>query len=281
MVRGIAWLVIALLMGATPALADSNQPVLIGTTPVFLDDQAMFLDRWRKYMERRLGRPVGFVQRGSYRDITNLILAGKLDFAWVCGPPYIANRANMILAAVPVFKGKPLYQSYLIVPATDKTTAGFADLKDKVYAFSDPDSNSGWVAPQAEMRRLQLNPATLFKKSFFTWAHKKAVEAVAVGIAQGGSVDGYVWETLNVLHPELTAKTRIVWKSPEYGFPPIIARRSIAREEFRRMQVLLVGMKDDPEGRALLKELNLDGFTPGNDRLFDGIERNMKLVSAG
>jgi phosphonate transport system substrate-binding protein len=279
--RRIKWVVIALLLSTIPALADSTRPVLIGTTPVFLDDQANFLDQWRKYMGQRLGRPVAFVQRGSYRDITDLILAGKLDFAWVCGPPYIANRANMILAAVPVFNGKPLYQSYLIVPASDITTAGFRDLKNKVYAFSDPDSNSGWVAPQAEMRRLHLNPATLFKKSFFTWAHRKVVDAVATGVAQGGSIDGYVWETLNILHPELTAKTRIVWKSPEYGFPPIIARRSLAREDFRKMQELLVGMKDDPEGRALLKELNLDGFTPGSDRLFDGIERNMKIVAGG
>jgi phosphonate transport system substrate-binding protein len=256
----------------------ASDPIRIGTTPVFLDDQASFLGAWQRYMEQRLGRPVRFVQRGSYREITELVREDQLDFAWVCSPPYLRNRDRMVLAAVPLHRGKPLYQSYLIVPAGDRTTKSFADLRGKVYAFSDPDSNSGWLAPQTEMRHQHIDSSTFFKRSFFTWAHKKVVEAVAVGLAQGGSVDGYVWETLQLLHPELTAKTRVAWKSPWYGFPPIIARRSIAPTVLAQMQDLLVGMKDDEDGRRLLRQLDLDGFERGNDALFEGVEKNLKYV---
>jgi phosphonate transport system substrate-binding protein len=265
----------ALCCGGVAAAAD---PIRIGTTPVFLDDQASFLAAWQRYLEQRLGRPVRFVQRGSYREITDLVLEDRLDFAWVCSPPYLRNRDRMVLAAVPLHRGKPLYQSYLIVPAGDNTTRGFADLRGKIYAFSDPDSNSGWLAPQAEMRHQHIDSSTYFKRSFFTWAHKKVVEAVAVGLAHGGSVDGYVWETLQVLHPELTAKTRVAWKSPWYGFPPMIARRSIQPAVLARMQELLIGMQDDEEGRRLLKQLDLDGFERGSDALFEGVERNLKFV---
>jgi len=272
-----ALLVCAALCGAGPAVA-ADTTIRIGTTPVFLDDQASFLGAWQHYMEKRLGRPVRFVQRGSYREITDLVRADRLDFAWVCSPPYLRNRDRMVLAAVPVHRGRPLYQSYLIVPASDRTTHGFADLRGKVYAFSDPDSNSGWLAPQAAMRHLHIDSSTYFKRTFFTWAHKKVVEAVAVGMAQGGSVDGYVWETLKVLHPELTARTRVAWKSPWYGFPPIIARRSIEPGELARMQDLLIGMNDDAEGRILLKQLDLDGFERGSDALFEGVQENLKYV---
>jgi phosphonate transport system substrate-binding protein len=266
----------ALLCAACP-LAAAAEPIRIGTTPVFLDDQSSFLNAWQRYMEARLGRPVRFVQRGSYREITDLVRQDRLDFAWVCSPPFLRNRDRMVLAAVPVHRGKPLYQSYLIVPASDRSTSGFADLRGKVYAYSDPDSNSGWLAPQAAMRREHIDPSSHFKKTFFTWAHKKVVEAVAVGLAQGGSVDGYIWETLAVLHPELTSKTRVAWKSPWYGFPPIVARRSIHPATLAAMQDLLIGMKDDAEGRGLLKQLNLDGYERGSESLFDGVQQNLKF----
>lgn len=262
------------------AAAHAAQALRIGTTPVFLDDQAAFLSAWGRYIEARLSRPVQFVQRGSYREITELMRSGELDLAWVCSPPYLGNRDRMALAVVPVYRGKPLYQSYLIVPAADTTTRGFADLKGAVYAFSDPDSNSGWLAPQVEMRRANVDGATLFKRTFFTWSHKKVVEAVAVGLAQGGSVDGYVWDTLALTHPEITSRTRVAWRSPWYGFPPIVARSDLPAQELRRLQDLFIGMKDDAEGRTLLRRLNLDGFIREDGRLFESVDQNLKNLRA-
>jgi phosphonate transport system substrate-binding protein len=273
-----AALALLLLMAAT---AHGGDVLRIGTTPVFLDDQAAFLKAWGQYIEGRISRPVRFVQRASYREITELMRRGDLDLAWMCSPPYLNNRDRMQLAVVPVFRGKPLYQSYLIVPSTDRTTKGFEDLKGAIYAFSDPDSNSGWLAPQVEMKRANLDGTTLFKRTFFTFAHKKVVEAVAVGLAQGGSVDGYVWETLALLHPEITSKTRVAWKSPWYGFPPIVARAGMPPAELKTLQDLFVGMQSDATGRKLLEQLNLDGFSRADPRLFDSVEKNLKLVRGG
>ncbi len=269
------------LLVATPATGKSNspeEPVRIGLTPVFLDDQMAFLNVWRDYLQKHLNRPVIFVQRGSYREIVDLLHQNRLDFAWVCGYPYV-HYQRMKLLVVPVFGGKPLYQSYLIVPAADTQTRSLIDLRGKVFAYSDPDSNSGYIYTQFALRQLRQKPGDFFSRSFFTWAHRKVVEAVAVGLAQGGSVDGYVWETLNKSHPELTAKTRIVQKSPEFGFPPFAARKSISDKEFRAMQKVLLGMPKDPEGADLLRKLNLDRFTVGDPRLFDGIARMVEVKS--
>lgn len=273
-----ARLALVALLALASVAANAADVLRIGTTAVFLDDQAAFLASWGGYIEKRLGRPVQFVQRGSYREITELIRNARLDLAWVCSPPFLSNQDRMVLAVVPIFRGKPLYQSYLIVPASDSTTKGIEDLKGAIYAFSDPDSNSGWLAPQVAMKRAQLDPQSHFKRTFFTWAHKKVVEAVAVGLAQGGSVDGYVWETLALLHPEITSKTRVAWKSPWYGFPPVVARSGMPKAEFERVQALFVGMSGDPEGRRLLEQLNLDGFSRQEPRLFESVEQNLKLV---
>jgi phosphonate transport system substrate-binding protein len=256
-----------------------NRVIRFGTTAVILNDQVSFLDEWARYLQRQIGRPVSFVHRSRYREITELLLRDELDFAWVCGYPYVSHQQAMRLLAVPLYQGRPLYRSYLIVSSSDLKTSSFADLKGKIFAYSDPNSNSGFLVPQYEILRAGLDPLTLFRKSFFTYAHGKVVTAVASGIAHGGAVDGYVWETLALRTPELTRRTRVAAKSDEYGFPPLVARSSIDESEFRSVQKVLTGMPDDPAGRSLLKQLNLDGFANPDERLFDGIGKILAYVS--
>jgi phosphonate transport system substrate-binding protein len=277
---------IALLAGGAASmgagrLARAATPLRLGLTAVFLDDQVAFLRRWRNYFEAKLARPVEFVQRGRYRETMELLRDGHLDAAWICGFPYVRFRRDLRLVAVPLFEGKPLYRSYLIVPASDRSTRTIFDLRGRMFAFSDPDSNSGFLYPTYQLYKAGLRSEAFFGHTFFTWAHRKVVEAVAVGLAHGGAVDGYVWETLRLAAPDLTAQTRVADRSPEFGHPPIAARASLPLPEMRALQAVLTGMSADPEGRALLVRLNLDGFTPGSDALFSSIDRMRLEVFKG
>jgi phosphonate transport system substrate-binding protein len=265
----------ALAMTAMPLLPAraATGTLRVGLTPVFLDDQVSFLARWRAWLEQRLQRAVVFVQRGSYREVLDLIRGGKLDFAWVCGYPYVRYRHELRLVAVPLWRGRPYYQSYLIVPADDRKSAHLTDLRGRVFAYSDPDSNSGFLYPQYRLAQQGENPATFFSRSFFTWAHRKVVEAVGVGLADGGAVDGYVWETLAEFHPRLTGATRIIERSPDLGHPPFVARQDIPAAVLEQFRGALVGMPTDAEGAELLRLLRLDGFVAGQPSLFDEIAR--------
>lgn len=254
-------------------------PVRIGLTPVFLDNQLAFLNDWRGYLQARLRRPVQFVQRGSYRDVVGLLQQGQLDFAWICGYPFVRNARSLRLLAVPLYQGKPMYRSYLIVPAGDVRTTSLLELRGKVFAYSDPDSNSGHLFTLYSLLKQRESPATFFARTFFTGAHRKVVDAVAVGLAQGGAVDGYVWETLGLLHPELAARTRVADRSPEFGFPPFVAGVAVPAADYAAMQDVLMHMRAEADGQALLKRLNLDGFVPGNAALYDGVRLMSDLVN--
>lgn len=265
----------ALAVAAIPLLpVRAETSVLrIGLTPVFLDDQFSFLTRWRAWLERRLKRQVVFVQRGNYREVLDLVRGGKIDFAWICGYPYVRYQHELRLVAVPLWRGRPYYQSYLIVPADDRKTSSLIDLRAKVFSYSDPDSNSGYLYPQYRLTTLGENPTTFFSRNFFTWGHRKVVEAVGVGLADGGAVDGYVWETLAETHPALTRSTRIIERSPEFGHPPFVARPGISVVEQQRFRAVLLEMASDEDGAELLHLLRLDGFVAGQPSLFDEIRR--------
>lgn len=268
----------ACLLMAGNLLASSEKTYRIGLTAVILTDQTSFLKEWQDYLSNSLQRPVQFIQRQTYEEVTDLLLGGDLDAAWICGFPYVRNREQLKLLAVPLFNGEPLYRSYLIVPTTDSVSQGIVDLKGKVFAYSDPNSNSGFLYPQVSMIREGLEPKHFFSKTFFAWAHRDVVKAVVDGVAQGGAVDGYVWETLSRHEPALTAGTRLVSKSPLFGFPPLVVRRDISPANFSALRNALLKMASVTEGRRLLQRLNLDGFTEGEDSLYDGVAESVRIL---
>ena len=267
----------AMIVLLTSARASEGiRPIRVGMTPAFLHDQHAMLAEWKIYLEKQLERPVVFVQRDSYRETMDLIKQGSLDFAWICDYPYVALGAAVRLLAVASYQQEPLYRSYLIVPSKDTNTQSLLDLKGKVFAYADPHSNTGYVVPRHFLKKANLDANTFFKKTFFTWSHSKAIRAVASGLAQGAAIDSYVWDSLQKVDPKLVAKTRIVWKSEAYGFPPIVADNDVAHADFEAFQKALFRMKDDPADRALLDKLNLDGFVEGSPKLYDGVADMMR-----
>lgn len=270
------------LMASLRAVRGNENPsVAFGTTGVFLDNEVNLLNRWSRELADVCSADVRFVQRNSYREIDDLLAEGRLDVAWVCGFPYVTHLETMRLMAIPDYAGQPLYRSYLIVPKSDTQTTHITQLRDRVFAFSDPESNSGFLVPTTELMRAGIRPTKFFRKSFFTYAHRKVVDAVTTGLADAGEIDGYVFDTIEKQYPERTREVRVAWRSPQYGFPPIVARRSLDEESFVRMQSALLGMKSRPGGDVVLRRLNLDGFVRDNDKLFDSIRQLVSILNAG
>jgi len=267
----------AILAGGLAAIttrdlaAQTSTPLRFGTTPVFLDEQIGLLGRWQLLLQQQLRRPVRFVQRGTYREIVDLLLEESLDAAWLCGFPAVVYESKLVVIAVPLYRGAPLYRSYLIVPESDDSTSHVADLRGRVFAYSDPRSNSGYLVPQVELLRRGLRPDAFFRRTFFTFGHRKVVEAVQVGLAHGGAVDSYVWDTLRAQQPRSTEGVRVAWRSSPFGFPPVVARRTMPPGPRAELVRALSGMTGIPEGRRTLDSLNLDAFVEPPRDLLDGI----------
>lgn len=247
-----------------------SRPIRFGLTPVFLDDRVTLLRHWAQYLENELGSAVSFVQFGSYAQVMDALRAGQLDLAWVCGYPYVLYRQELQLVTVPVWRNALVYQSYLIADKSS-TVRTVDDLRARTFAYSDPLSNSGFLFVQRLLRLRRQDPASYFKRSFFTYSHRHVVDAVSQGLAEAGAVDGYVWETLAELSPAVTAQTRVMMRSPDFGFPPIVTPASAHRATVTRYANALKRMVDHPDGQQVLKELRLDGFADATPGLFDSI----------
>lgn len=258
-------------LGLWPILGRGQpRPIRFGLTPVFLDDRVRLLRQWAQYLEGELGRAVLFVQFGSYTQVMDALRAGQLDLAWVCGYPYVLQRQELQLVSVPLWRRAPVYQSYLIADELS-TVRTVDDLRARTFAYSDPLSNSGFLYVQHLLRGRQHDPSSYFKRSFFTYSHRHVVDAVSQGLAEAGAVDGYVWETLAELSPAVTARTRVLMRSPDFGFPPIVAPRSRPAAQVTEFAHALKNMAAHPTGQRILQDLRLDGFADATPGLFDSI----------
>ncbi len=260
------------------AAASEAGTIHFGLTPVLLTSDLNLLDLLQSYLKSATGLAVELVTRRTYQEISALLISSQLDGAWICSPPFLTYQAELELLAVPVWNGKPLYRSYVIADAR-REASSIDDLAGDIHAFSDPDSNSGYVATAAELAAKGVKPERFFRQIFFTYGHENVVRAVASGLAQSGSVDGYVYEVLKEVEPALTGATRVVRPSPWFGFPPIAGpRAAVGTEKRDRLRHALLTMHDDLEGRKLLKALRLDRLADEPPSLFDSVAANMALI---
>lgn len=257
----------------------ADAPMRFATTPVFLNDQVSLLGRWQRYLESKIGRPVRFIQRGTYREIVELLLSNEVDAAWLCGYPLVLNEKRLSALAVPQHEGAALYRSHLVVPESDTTTRSVLDLRNKVFAYSDPLSNSGCLVPRTEIQMAGHDAATFFRRTFFTFSHRKVIEAVRSGLANAGAVDGYVWDTLAEQFPSSVVGLRVAWRSQQHGFPPIVNRKNWGIANEQALLSALLSMRDSDTGRDILQKLNIDGFGEPTSGQYNSIRQMLKYSS--
>lgn len=277
--KGLWWCACLGLLLHSAAFAAATT-LRIGLTPTFLNERHALLADWRAYLEQKLGRPVAFVLNDSYQTTMELLHQQRIQVAWLCDCPHVTENPEFLLLATPLFQGRPFYRSYLIVPASDQHTRGMLDLKGKVFAFTDPYSNIGFLSPRYELKKSGLDPDRFFRRTFLTRSHRKAIEAVAVGLADAASVNSYIWETVNKMGPALTGRTRVAARSREFGFPPFVADHSIPKETFTALQKALLEMSSDPRGRAVLENMNLDGFVPPQPEIYGPVRDMLRFMQA-
>ncbi len=268
------------LLHAAPARAGAAEAVSFGLNPLFLDSDIELLSMIGSYLRKQLNRPVQLVRRRTYQEITALLISGQLDAAWVCDDPYVQHEDQLELLATPLYRGEPLYRTYVAVNE-NSTAKAFDDLRGTVHAFSDPDSTSGYLVTRYLLAVRHETPASFFRETFFTYGHRNVVRAVASGLAESGSVDGYVWEVMKQREPKLIGRTRIVYRSERLGFPPIVcpkaAKQTVIAQGIARA---FLDMPLDPLGRKILASLQLDGFVTSTPELYSGTLKKWLLVKA-
>jgi len=263
-------LFIIVLMLSHPACSSGSDIVVFAISPMAspvstLSGYGNFIE----YLSEKTGMSIVLKQRRKYAEINALLKEGTAQFAYTCTGAYLSgrNEFGLEVLAVPVIEGRTTYNSYIVVNKESNINK-FDQLKDKVFAFTDPLSLSGRIYPLYLLEEMNTTEDTYFKKTFFTSSHEKSIESVAFGLADGAAVDSLIFEDMQRMKSPAADRVRIIQVSPPYGIPPIVVSPDTDKSEKQRLLSALLKMKDDPQGRAILKGMNTDKFILPNPAIY-------------
>lgn len=259
----------------TARVGSQAAPLRIAVAPVLSAKPTSSLyQQLAAYVGGKLGRPVELVQGKTYAEINDLLKSGEVTVAIVCTNPYLQGRDDfgMELIAAPQVRGGVVYYSLLIVNRTSGAQS-LSDLRGASFAFSDPLSNSGRLAPIYQLALRGKNPETYFSQTIFTYSHDSSIRAVADGVVAAAAVDSLVFDYLAGSEPGVTDKVRVIERWGPFGINPVVVNPRLDAGLKAELQGVFLGMDKDAEGLAILRNLQVDRFVVPDDSVYDSVRQ--------
>ena len=225
-----------------------------------------------QFIGKQIGGDIDLVQRKTYAEINELFPKKQIDLAFICSGPYALGKKKYEFEALatPMIRGKPYYQAYLIVNK-DSSYQHLNDLKNHIFAFTDPDSNTGKLVPTHWLSQMNETPESFFSTVTYTFSHDNSIMAVAKSLVDAASVDGHKWEYYQHYNDLFTGKTRIIKKSRLFGSPPLVASIHLPDNIRSKIRDVLYTMHKDPAGKKILDHLLIDRFVKPNEAWYQPV----------
>lgn len=226
------------------------------------------------YLGGELDRPVELVQRRTYAEINELIRTGDATLGFVDGGAYIQGQRafGMELLAIPQIHEETTYYSYIIVP-DESPARSLSDLRGQGFAFTDPLSNSGYLAPMLRLRQLGSTPNGFFSSTSYTHGHDTSLRAVVDHVVDAAAVDSLVYDEAVERSPDYRTKVRVVEKLGPYPNPPVVVPPGLNPGLKNRLRVVLFDMSRNQAGISALVRLRVDRFVTISASEYEGIRR--------
>jgi len=259
----------------------SKQPIKIGVasmiTPV---DTVKYYQEIIDYIGEQINQPVQMVHRRTYEEMDSLLEKGEVKVAFLCSASYVMDKRNFgaELLVAPSVNGSPQYHSYIIVHK-DSTIKSFSELKGKVFAFTDPRSNTGKLYPEYLLKTMAYTPENFFKRFIYSYSHNKSVELVAKKVVDGAAVESLVYEYMLKTDSPYAKQTKVIKRSPPFGSPPVVITKDLAPSLRKKIGDAFVGMDKTAKGKEILGAMMIDGFVKISDGAYDSIRKMERTVN--
>lgn len=264
-----------LMLGASVSMANPDvwpKTVRIGLIPT--EGGADIVKRFEpliQHLEKTLGIKVEAQSASDYAGVITAMAHKHIDFAYLGPKSYVeaSEKAGAIaLAMEKDTSGEPGYYGVIIA----KKGSGIEKLEDakgKVFAFTDPNSTSGYLVPNLLFYRdLKVDPKQYFKEVKFSGSHGASILAV-----KNGSID--VAATNNIDINRMSEKGQaswdeftVLWKSELIPGSPMCARKDLPESLKAAFTGALMMFNAN---KTALEKLQIGGYGPADDAVYDVI----------
>lgn len=224
-------------------------------------------------LAEQLGSPVELVEGRSYDQVA------QADFCFICGLPYIlrspprAPRRLHALAAPVIrgqrYAGRPIYYSDVVV-RRDSPYQTFADLRGSVWAYNEPESQSGYGIVRYHLAQLG-ETGGYFRQVIEAGFHQRALRLVVEGEADAAAIDAPLLAVALREQPGLAERLRVIAALGPSTIQPFAAAPAVPPSVRRAAQGALADMHRDRRWRHRLAWGLVERFVPVTDQDYDDI----------
>jgi phosphonate transport system substrate-binding protein len=242
-----------------------------------------------EYVTERVGEALGCPARLITGTSLDQVREGDVDFAFVCGLPYVRLRRehpeSVEPIAAPVVSGerygsRPTYFSDVIVPA-DSPATSFEDLRGCTWAYNEPDSHSGYLVTLYRLYEMG-ETGRFFSRSEMTGFHQDSIRRVVAGSIDASAIDSQVLAVELRDRPELRDQVRVVGVLGPSTIQPLVATAAAPAEIRSKVMEVVTSLGQSDADRLRLAAGLVERFVAVSDSSYSDIRAMLVAVeSAG
>lgn len=232
-----------------------------------------------RYLRNKTNINFEIYYASNYSKLSRVLRDNPHAFGWTCGAPYVEDEKQdqQQLVSVPLFKGQPLYHS-LIITAIKNSEKKLLDFKGKIFVYSDPRSNSGYLAPSVQLLEQGVEINQHFSLMINSGSHKNSIVSLLNGLADVAAIDEYIWIEYIKEHPDTLSELHEIERTGPYPFIPVVAGKDVAQTRIRKVREVLINMSNDRQGKLILKNIGMDGFVNKTTSFYQPVRDMINMV---
>lgn len=222
-----------------------------------------------EHLTKELGIPVEVISASDYAGIITAMAAKNIELAYFGPKSYTEAAEKANAQAVALEKGKDGQPGYygVVIAKSGSGMKTIQDAKGKTFAFTDPNSTSGYLVPNILFYRdLKTKPEEFFKEVKFSGSHGASILSV-----KNGSIDTAATNNVDLDRAATKGDARwedfvILWKSELIPGSPMVVRGDLPESLKKAYGAALLKFNDNKDG---LVKLQIGGYEPATDQTYD------------
>ena len=240
-------------------------------------------------MAKLTGKKIEFFMPTSYASVVEGMLSKFVDVA-VLGPYsyVIANSKDKDVEVFATYAKKPGYLQEegpgykgVLVSKKGSGLKTIEDLKGTLVGSTDPGSTSGNLVPRVVFSQvIGMDIDKYFKKSVYTGSHELSTVAVHQGKVDAAFVASHRFDNVVAKGEVKLEDFNIIWSSPAIPQDPFVYRSPLCDDIKAKIRETFLGLKEDPNAKAFLKNVKSNTFVAMSSSDYDVIRDLKKAKDA-
>lgn len=225
-------------------------------------------------LEKKIGIPVQMLASKTYDEAVKKLKNKEADVAYLGPFAYVKAHddfgARLIVRTVDD-DNTEFYHS-LIITRKESDIKTLQDLKGKSFAFTDPNSTSGFLFPMLGLSKAGIRLED-FSRIEYLKRHVNSLLAVYNGQTDAGAVSSTAKNKVKVNFDDI----RILWKSEPIYRGPWVAGKDLSDSMFQGIQTTFLEITKRKDAAEVFRKLSTKGYVKGQDSEYSNVREAIAL----